>query len=197
MLAADLRTMWRQKKTVLWRKAGRMCSYMGLELNMEKQLGMCRGSRWWGGRTKQNTLVEGKGWRKCEIFIWVSKEERIWRWGESGTEHWVDTMSLCHEGRMGMQSMVTWRGVEHATCRMEWKAMILWAYEGKKCPHLVYRSCSVQHSTYLCSLFGTLPVSVFVRRIWYVSASLNCMFTSVVSGLEDPCFNSRQSLKRT
>lgn len=38
---------------------------------------------------------------------------------------------------------------------------------------------------------------VFVPRTQDVSMSLNCKFTHVVSGVENPCFNSRQSLKRT
>lgn len=56
--------------------------------------------------------------------------------------------------------MVQWMGMEHATYGMKWKATVLGAYEGDKSLHLVYRSCSVQHSTSLCSLFGTLFVSV-------------------------------------
>lgn len=113
------------------------------------------GEKMVGGRTKQNTVMEGKGWRKRGIFIWVSKEGRTWRWGKMGTGHCEDTMSLCHEERM-----VQWMGMEHDTYGMEWKAEILGAYEGSKCLHLVYRSCSVQHSTCLCSLFGTFFVSV-------------------------------------
>lgn len=38
---------------------------------------------------------------------------------------------------------------------------------------------------------------VFEPRTWHVSMSLNWKFTHVVAGLEDPCFNSRQSLERT
>lgn len=56
----------------------------------------------------------------------------------------------------GAQTMVKRMGVEHVTYRMEWKATILRDYEGSKCLPLVSRSCSDQHSIYLCFLFGHL-----------------------------------------
>lgn len=47
---------------------------MGLGVNTEKQIGMCRGSSWMMGRkNKAEHISEGEELKNCEIFIGVSK----------------------------------------------------------------------------------------------------------------------------
>lgn len=74
--------------------------------------------------------------------------------------------------------MVKWMDVEHVTYRTEWKATILGDDEGGKCLSLVSRSCSDQHSIYLCFLFGALFQWVIsVPWTLHMSMSPNHKFT--------------------
>lgn len=88
--------------------------------------------------------------------------------------------------------MVKWICVEYATNRMEWKAAILGDEEGNKCQPLVSRSW---RSIYLCFLFGAL---FHWSSPYPEPGTFPCLQTrsSHRAGLQDPSFNSKQSLKR-